>query len=265
MLGTCASPNAPHHTTQQPPPLVNTLGIPPATFSLTLLPCHVIVKPPEPMLSYTQCISAGCIDDHCSAHGTLRPRSERIKRYLFRKCWTTQWPSTNSLHWYPQPPAFRGRYPSLEHGRWFSKGMSCSTLSFITLIPFHCRTTGVSAMQLAVVGPTKAIIFDKVWASDDRISSLLTESCQVEHNPLKRPNGKLAWAVELVEANDHDPPYLTSGLRWDFVSNTARPLNPITNTFCAAGAHLSNGTFVNTGTRSISHLLMSDLTLRARW
>jgi hypothetical protein len=41
------------------------------------------------------------------------------------------------------------------------------------------RTTGVSAMQLSVVGPTKAIIFDKV-----------------EHNPLTRANGLLAWAVE---------------------------------------------------------------------
>jgi hypothetical protein len=42
-----------------------------------------------------------------------------------------------------------------------------------------CRTTGVSAMQLSIVNPTKAIIFDKV-----------------EHNPLKRANGLLAWAVE---------------------------------------------------------------------
>jgi hypothetical protein len=41
------------------------------------------------------------------------------------------------------------------------------------------RTTGVSAMQLSVVGPTKAIIFDKV-----------------EHNALKRANGLLAWSVE---------------------------------------------------------------------
>jgi hypothetical protein len=196
MLGTCANPKAPYHSTQQLPFLVNTLEILPATFPLALLPCHVTVKPPEPMLSRAQYISAGGIDDCCSAYGILRPRSEHIKRHLFRKCWTTRWPSTTSSHWYPQLSAFRGRYPFLEHGRWFSKGMSCSTLSFITLTSFRCRTTGVSAMQLSVVGPTKAIIFDKVGASDNHISSLLTESCQVEHNPLKRPNGKLAWAVE---------------------------------------------------------------------
>jgi hypothetical protein len=48
-----------------------------------------------------------------------------------------------------------------------------------TTLNIRFRTTGVSAMQLSVVGPTKAIIFDKV-----------------EHNPLKRANGLLAWGVE---------------------------------------------------------------------
>ncbi|KDQ22213.1 hypothetical protein PLEOSDRAFT_1109334 [Pleurotus ostreatus PC15] len=70
--------------------------------------------------------------------------------------------------------------------------------------------TGVSAMQLAVVSETKAIIFDKV-----------------EANPLQT-NGHSAWSAEI-----------------DLPSRTVRALNPITNTWCATGSFLSNGTFIH--------------------
>ncbi|KAJ8518572.1 hypothetical protein ONZ45_g4373 [Pleurotus djamor] len=70
--------------------------------------------------------------------------------------------------------------------------------------------TGVSAMQLTVVSDTKAIVFDKM-----------------EHNPLM-VNGHNAWASEV-----------------DLVTKSIRPLNPLSNTFCASGSFLSNGTFVH--------------------
>ncbi|KAJ7173340.1 glyoxal oxidase N-terminus-domain-containing protein [Mycena filopes] len=73
-------------------------------------------------------------------------------------------------------------------------------------------TTGVSGMQLAVVSETKAIIYDKV-----------------EHNALT-VNGHVAWAVEL-----------------DLNTQQVRALNPLSNSWCAAGSFLSNGTLVNTG------------------
>jgi hypothetical protein len=37
------------------------------------------------------------------------------------------------------------------------------------------------------------------------------------------------------------------GRSYDIPSNTVRALNPATNSFCAAGVHLSNGTIINTG------------------
>ncbi|KAJ7230312.1 glyoxal oxidase N-terminus-domain-containing protein [Mycena pura] len=73
-------------------------------------------------------------------------------------------------------------------------------------------TTGVSGMQLAVVSETKAIIYDKV-----------------EHNPLT-VNGHVAWAVEL-----------------DLNTQTVRALNPLSNSWCATGSFLGNGTLIDTG------------------
>ncbi|KAJ7065518.1 glyoxal oxidase N-terminus-domain-containing protein [Mycena amicta] len=73
-------------------------------------------------------------------------------------------------------------------------------------------TTGVSGMQLAVVSETKAIIYDKV-----------------EHNPLT-VNGHVAWAVEL-----------------DLNTQAVRALNPLSNSWCATGSFLSNGTLINSG------------------
>ena len=67
-------------------------------------------------------------------------------------------------------------------------------------------------MQLAVVSPTLALIIDKV-----------------EANPLQI-NGHPAW-----------------GALFNFVTNTVSPLNILSNSFCAGGAALSNGTVVNVG------------------
>ncbi|KAK7440787.1 hypothetical protein VKT23_016864 [Stygiomarasmius scandens] len=72
--------------------------------------------------------------------------------------------------------------------------------------------SGVSALELAVVSETTAIIFDKV-----------------EHNPLET-QGHVAWATEL-----------------DLVTRTVRPLNPTSNTWCGVGNFLSNGTMVSSG------------------
>ncbi|KAL0071197.1 hypothetical protein AAF712_001762 [Marasmius tenuissimus] len=73
-------------------------------------------------------------------------------------------------------------------------------------------TTGVSAQQLAVVSETTVIIFDKV-----------------ENNPLK-VNGHAAWASE-----------------FNLETKQVRPLNPLSNTWCATGSFLGNGTFISSG------------------
>ncbi|KAJ7239563.1 glyoxal oxidase N-terminus-domain-containing protein [Mycena haematopus] len=73
-------------------------------------------------------------------------------------------------------------------------------------------TTGVSAMQLAVTSETTAIIYDKV-----------------EHNALT-VNGHVAWAVEL-----------------NLNTQKVRALNPLSNSWCATGSFISNGTLVNSG------------------
>ncbi|KAK7449220.1 hypothetical protein VKT23_013365 [Stygiomarasmius scandens] len=74
--------------------------------------------------------------------------------------------------------------------------------------------TGVSAMQLAVVSESTVIILDKM-----------------ENNPdFNNADNTPAWASEL-NLNTSQP----------------RPLNPVTNTFCATGSFLGNGTFVSTG------------------
>lgn len=72
--------------------------------------------------------------------------------------------------------------------------------------------TGVAAMQLAMVTDTHAIIIDKV-----------------EHNP-ETINGHPAWAT-LYNLRTHE----------------RRPLNIRSNSFCAGGTWLSNGTLLNIG------------------
>ncbi|KAE9399120.1 hypothetical protein BT96DRAFT_920339 [Gymnopus androsaceus JB14] len=73
-------------------------------------------------------------------------------------------------------------------------------------------TTGVSAMQLVVVSETSAVIFDKV-----------------EHNPLM-VDGHIAWGAEL-----------------NINTQTVRALNLTSNSWCATGSFIGNGTLVSTG------------------
>ena len=72
--------------------------------------------------------------------------------------------------------------------------------------------TGVHAMQFSVISATHAIVIDKV-----------------EHNPLTI-HGHPAW-----------------GALYDLRTNKARPLDMRSNSFCAGGSFLSNGSFINVG------------------
>jgi hypothetical protein len=74
-------------------------------------------------------------------------------------------------------------------------------------------TTGVNAMQLAVVSATHALIMDKV-----------------EHNPLTIDSGHPAW-----------------GALFNLDTYAVTPLRVQSNSFCAGGAFLGNGTLANVG------------------
>ncbi|KAH9956598.1 glyoxal oxidase N-terminus-domain-containing protein [Russula dissimulans] len=73
-------------------------------------------------------------------------------------------------------------------------------------------SSGVSAMQLAIISSTHAIIIDKV-----------------EHNPLTI-NNHPAWAT-----------------LYNLETHALRPLHMKSNSFCAGGAFLGNGTLLNVG------------------
>ncbi|KAJ7582999.1 copper radical oxidase [Mycena floridula] len=79
-------------------------------------------------------------------------------------------------------------------------------------------STGVNAMQIAIVSETHAIILDKV-----------------EHNPLTI-DGHPAWGA-LYDLNTHD----------------VKALDLKSNSFCAGSSFLSNGTFVNVGGNPVDH------------
>ena len=70
--------------------------------------------------------------------------------------------------------------------------------------------SGVIALEMMIVSPTLAIFFDR--ASNDPLMI----------------NGHAAW-----------------GALWNLKTNKASALNLVTDTFCASGAFLSNGTMVN--------------------
>lgn len=72
--------------------------------------------------------------------------------------------------------------------------------------------SGVSAMQLVIVSPTQALIFDKV-----------------EHN-YASASGRPAWSV-----------------LYDINTDEIQPFSLLSNSFCAAGSFLSNGTLVSIG------------------
>ncbi|KAJ7591739.1 glyoxal oxidase N-terminus-domain-containing protein [Mycena floridula] len=84
-------------------------------------------------------------------------------------------------------------------------------------------TTGVSAMQLAVVSETTAILFDKI-----------------EQNPLTI-NGHVAWSSEI-----------------NLSTQLVRALNPSSNTWCATGSFLGNGTMVSSGGQPVFTDLGND-------
>ncbi|KAI0664680.1 copper radical oxidase [Cubamyces menziesii] len=73
-------------------------------------------------------------------------------------------------------------------------------------------STGVHAMQLAVISETHALVVDKV-----------------EHNPLT-VNGHPAWAA-----------------LYNLKTHALKPLSMQSNSFCAGGTFLGNGTLVNVG------------------
>ncbi|KAK7037958.1 copper radical oxidase [Favolaschia claudopus] len=74
-------------------------------------------------------------------------------------------------------------------------------------------STGVHAMQLAVISPTHALIVDKV-----------------EHNPLTTPDGHPAW-----------------GALYNLKTHAVKPLSMKSNSFCAGGTFLRNGTMIVVG------------------
>ncbi|KAJ7065013.1 glyoxal oxidase N-terminus-domain-containing protein [Mycena amicta] len=73
--------------------------------------------------------------------------------------------------------------------------------------------SGIVALEAIVVSPTLVVFFDR--ATND---------------PLKTPDGKTAW-----------------GALWNLESNTASPLKLVSDSFCASGSILSNGTMVSAG------------------
>jgi len=86
-------------------------------------------------------------------------------------------------------------------------GSSCTRWNLV-----QRGTTGVNAMQLAVVSSTHAIIIDKM-----------------EHNPLNT-SGHGAW-----------------GALYDLHTDEVQPLEMKSNSFCAGGTFLSNGTLLSIG------------------
>ncbi|KAF7370204.1 Copper radical oxidase [Mycena sanguinolenta] len=93
-------------------------------------------------------------------------------------------------------------------------------------------TTGVSALELAVVSETKALILDKVYERASffiaKFKHELTNMAR-EHNALMIDDHP-AWGVEV-----------------DINTQEVRVLNPQSNTWCATGGFLSNGTLISTG------------------
>ena len=76
------------------------------------------------------------------------------------------------------------------------------------------ETSGIVALEAIVVSPTLVVFFDR--ASDD---------------PLQI-NNHSAW-----------------GALWNLETSTVKALDVLTNSFCASGALLSNGTMVSEATR----------------
>ncbi|KAJ7600075.1 hypothetical protein C8J56DRAFT_1019454 [Mycena floridula] len=80
-------------------------------------------------------------------------------------------------------------------------------------------TTGILALEMIIVSPTLAVIFDK--ASNDKLMI----------------NGHPAW-----------------GALWNMETNTATALDVLTDSFYASGALLSNGSMVSVGGQEVENL-----------
>ncbi|KAG6884478.1 hypothetical protein C0993_010687 [Termitomyces sp. T159_Od127] len=79
-------------------------------------------------------------------------------------------------------------------------------------------TTGIVPLEAIVVSPTLVLLFDRV-----------------ENDPLQI-NGAGAW-----------------GAFWNLDTNTETPISLISNTFCASGGFLSNGTMVSVGGNDVEN------------
>ncbi|KAJ7595315.1 glyoxal oxidase N-terminus-domain-containing protein [Mycena floridula] len=104
---------------------------------------------------------------------------------------------------------------------WISLFLLISTANFSTAssLGWHFvqnGTSGIVALEAMIVSPTLAIFFDR--ANDDPLS--------VDNHP--------AW-----------------GALWDLEKNVATPLEVLSNSFCASGSFLSNGTMVSVGGQAI--------------
>ncbi|KAJ7588942.1 glyoxal oxidase N-terminus-domain-containing protein [Mycena floridula] len=79
-------------------------------------------------------------------------------------------------------------------------------------------TTGILALEAMIISPTQALLFDRA-----------------ANNPLMI-NNHSAW-----------------GAIWDFTTNTATALDVVSNSFCASGSFLSNGTMVSVGGMAVEN------------
>jgi hypothetical protein len=100
-------------------------------------------------------------------------------------------------------------FPALYHLR-FGRTASTSDVAAAPGWQFVKNgSAGIVALEAIVVSPTLIVTFDRA-----------------QHNPLMI-NNHSAWAA-----------------LWNMETNTATPLNAVTDTFCASGSILSNGTMV---------------------
>lgn len=72
-------------------------------------------------------------------------------------------------------------------------------------------TSGVVPVELITISPTLMLMYDRA-----------------DGNPLFLPDGERAWAA-----------------LWNLETNTPTPISSVTDTFCAGGAFISNGTLVS--------------------
>lgn len=90
--------------------------------------------------------------------------------------------------------------------------------------------SGIVALEAIVVSPTLVVMFDRkchlIPFTIDAIEESVLRDVGASDDPLQI-NGHSAW-----------------GALWDLETNTVQPLDVLTNSFCASGALLSNGTMV---------------------